>query len=411
MRPKASRRFIVIDPGLMSAGGHHAGFAAMVESSLPRHENLTVEFVAHQDIDVEIRESLESAGCSVHADFSINFYECYTQSCKIPDIQPYLLQVTKEYRNVIESSMRHHADETVTFFYPTIGWEHAYCLALALQSMTSIPSCAKHIVCAMVNPALDYRGRTTDQHKRLNNRIAFRWLSRFESVQIYASDSELATAYAKLLDQRQPLPIHPCYLVDWEGIRSSMATSKNTNTPLNIILYIGDAKENKGFCHLPDLIREFLVDNSLDVEINIQYTLPWSSEAVIKTAGELKQIAKQDQRLILCEGFLSDTALHDYLQQADLFVVNYDQKAYQDKNSGLAWLIGWYQTPVVFLDTSWLSREAVRLEIPILKKGDSWGELMTRVKQIKQKNSELEKDTSPYRLSIFQPFWSWIASR
>jgi hypothetical protein len=395
----------------MAAGGHHAGFAAMVTDSLPRHENLAVEYVVHQTIDVEIRESLEKAGCSVHADFSINFYEYYDQPCKIPDIQPYLLQLTKEFRHAIESSIRPHEGEVVTFFYPTIGWEHAYCLALAMQSMTAIPSCAKHIVCAMVNPALDYLGRTTDQIKRLNNTLAFRWLSRFESVQIYASDSELATAYAKLLDQPQPLSIHPCYLVDWESIRSSMVTRKNTNAALNVILYLGDAKENKGFFFLPELTREFLVDKNLDVEINIQYTLPWSSELVIKTASELKQIAKQDPRLILYEGFMSDNALHDFLQQADLFIVNYDQKAYQDKNSGLLWLIGWYKTPVVFLGTSWLSREAVRLEIPILKKGDSWGKLMGRLKQIKQKNSEAEKNTSPYRLSIFQPFWNWIASR
>ena len=366
MGQKTGRKIIVIDPALMAAGGHHAGFAAMAASSLSRQKEVDVEFISHKNIDETIRAQLEQAHCEVRADFSINFYEYFDQPVSVADIQPYILQVTKEYIAAIQSSTKFHVSSEIIFFYPSLTWEQAYCLALALTYLTSALT-AKHIVCAMFNPAIDFRGKTTNRTKKLNYTLAFKALDKHKSVQLYASDQELASSYAGLLDQVKPLPIHPCYLADWSNLNNDNYVIKQQGEPLKVALYMGDAKENKGFLLLPRIASKMLADKTLDIVLTVQYTLAWADETVREVAEKIVLIAREDKRLVVTERFLSDSELHNHLEHTDLFIFTYEPEAYQDKSSGLLWLIGWYKTSVYFLNATWLSREAQRLQLPVLK--------------------------------------------
>jgi hypothetical protein len=409
----SSKKIAVIDPALMAAGGHHAGFAAMAASALPLQAGLEVEFVCHVNIDEAIKAQLVQAHCVVSAEFTINYYEYFDQPVSVADIQPYVLSMTKEYIAVIQRLIRYHVGSEILFFHPSLSWEHAYCLALALTHLGPMPS-ATHIVCAMFNPAIDYRGKTTDCSKKFNYALAFKRLNKIETVKLYASDQELSWAYSKLLEQTKPLPIHPCYLTDWLGLNGSGSTNKAQGEVLRVTLYMGDAKENKGFLLLPELAKKILADKALNIELSIQYTLTWASSAVKKTAEEIALLAKGDKRLLLTEHFLLDNEMQNHLEQIDLFVFTYESEAYQDKNSGLLWLIGWYSTPVYFLSLSWLSREALRLELPVLKATDGLNNLIEKINHLKNdtaenKKTETKNKLNPYRAEIYRPFWNWIA--
>ncbi len=409
MGPKTSKKIIVIDPALMAAGGHHAGFAEMAASSISRQKELEVEFVSHENVDETIRAQVEQALCVVRAEFSINFYEYFDQSVTVADIQPYVLQVTKEYIAAIQSTMKHPMSSDIIFFYPSLTWEHAYCLALALTYLTPALT-AKHIVCAMFNPAIDFRGKTTNHTKKLNYTLAFKALDKHKSVQLYASDQELASAYAKLLDRVKPLPLHPCYLADWSNLNSDNHAIKRQGEPLKVTIYMGDAKENKGFLLLSRIASEILADKLLNIELTVQYTLAWADETVREAAEKIVVIAREDKRLVVTERFLSDNELHNHLEHTDLFIFTYKAKVYQDKSSGLLWLIGWYKTPVYFLNATWLSREAQRLQLPVLKTINDPHNLKEKINQIKNKDEHVNNKSNLYRTEIYRPFWHWIAS-
>ncbi len=409
MGQKTSKKIIVLDPALMAAGGHHAGFAAMAASSLSRQKQVEVEFVSHENIDETIRAQLEQAHCVVRADFSINFYEYFDQPVTVADIQPYILQVTKEYIVAIQSTMKHPISSDIIFFYPSLTWEHAYCLALALTYLTPIPA-TKHIICAMFNPAIDFRGKTTNRTKKLNYTLAFKALDKHKSVQLYASDQELAGTYAGLIGRVKPLPLHPCYLADWSNLNNDNYAIKQQEEPLKVTLYMGDAKENKGFLLLSRIASEILADKILNIVLTVQYTLAWADETVREAAEKIALIAREDKRLVVTERFLSDNELHNHLEHTDLFIFTYKPGVYQDKNSGLLWLVGWYRTPVYFLNATWLSREAHRLQLPVLKTINDLHNLKENINQIKNKDTEASNDSDLYRTEMYRSFWQWIAS-
>jgi hypothetical protein len=119
-------------------------------------------------------------------------------------------------------------------------------------------------------------------------------------------------------------------------------------------------------------------------------------------------------------GFWSDQQLHDKLRRTDLFVFTYDGDVYRDKNSGILWLLGWYRCPLLFLESSWLNREAERLGLiyaTLTKETSSPDEIAEQIKILLQKaaegasHSNMNGKIEAYRHQIHYDFYEWIAER
>lgn len=149
----------------------------------------------------------------------------------------------------------------------------------------------------------------------------------------------------------------------------------------------------------------------------IQYTFNGEDPRIRSTINVLQEIAANDGRLSLHGGFWSDRQLHDNLSRTDLFVFTYDGDVYRDKNSGILWLLGWYQCPLLFLEPSWLTREADRLGLTfstLEKESSSFKEITEQIKILSQKAQEgashlkMNEEVKAYRNLVYDDFYEWI---
>lgn len=394
------KKIIVIDPGLLAAEGHHAGLSLMLANSVNNYSGLTIEFIGHKKADHDLKCELELSGCGVSAQFTYDFYQYYDQDVSVDEIQPYILTVIKEYIAVIEK----HSNDDCIFLYPTLTWIHAYCLAIALKALKKFDD-HKGVACLLFNPEISYNGEVKDQSIYANNRLGYRALSLCQGIELYASGEELSWQYSQLLGAECAIPIHPCYLAHWASFKHDLPLE---NEKKSIILYIGAAKQDKGFNFVADMAKALLSEIDDDTEIYVQYTNAWSDADLLDTEKKLSDLAKSDNRLKVFSQFLSHEKIHELLKAANLFIFCYDGEAYQDKNSGLLWCVSWYGTPCYFQNRNWLSREAHRLDLPCIEAGEEAFQVERVIEFMADNLATPRKSKNDYGKLLFGSFLSWI---
>lgn len=352
------KQVAVIDPGLMEAGGHHAALLETLIHSENAETNISV--FTHQELDNDLETKAKSSGVQVHRFFSSNFYQHYEDSLdlSLSGMQYYIRLLAREYALAIQFASKHSEQGGVVCFYPCLNWEHASAVSLALELISKtggigITHNLTHKVCCMFTPI-----------KRLFNselyyRMAFSRLSTQKGVSLFASDKETQDYYQLL---EVPIKgIHPCYLLPWQ--RLNVSEEKINNVP-NLLLYMGDAKENKGFLRLPNLVKQLLVLYDYKVSLTVQYTLSWEYPALADAIAQLNELAKEYEQLQLITQFWSTAEILRCMNETDLVLCSYDTQAYQHKSSGLAWLACHFNVPVILRGECWLSRELERLGAP-----------------------------------------------
>lgn len=415
---------VIADPGLETASGHHAGIATYLASK--QCDDIPLMFFGNKAIAPSLYHRLISSGCELFRHFTTSHYLYYgtndphSKTRSSADLHSYISLLCKEYSAIfVQLAARNNAERFV-LCYHTLHWEHAGALALALRRCHISPGYLRHIALLMFNPAIDYRGEITDAKQCLNFRMSINALHNCSNAEIFVSDTELARGYQQLLDLPQPLHLHPCFLADWHKLsRPSLPLSSSTG-PSRITLYLGDAKPEKGFHKLPALLKGLLPRIDEQTELLIQYTFNDEDPCISSTVYNLQALALKDDRLTLHCGFWSNHELHDELRQTDLMIFTYDGDAYRDKNSGLLWLLGWYRCPLLFLEPSWLTREAGRLGLifsALTKETSSVDKISEQIRILLKKSangysrSSKNEKIEEYRHQIYYDFYEWIAER
>ncbi len=394
---------VVVDPALGISQGHHAGFAEMVADSCPAQ--IQARYVSHRSLDQGMTERLQRSGIAVSKVFSQDFYSHYHESAFTEALNRYILTLAKEYIAVfrqLTATAKPHL-----LLYHTLNWEHANALSLALQTTVGQQSDLQHSVLLMFNPGINHRGETTDARLRLNFQRALKKLQPMSQVKIYASCSEYAHAYAQLLDSNAGIEVHPNLFGMHTPDEQKSERLGNDLTRSRILLYLGDAKADKGFQRLPQQIRRLQKLCGTDAHIIIQYcrTPDWERSGLLNTEQELEALVKTDARLELHIGFWSHTELNTQLQTAALMILDYEPDIYAEKTSGLLWLAAHYSLPIIAPKHTWATREAKRLGLAVTDwaAGDTLELLQRRLQLSTQKAPDQR-----YKQKISQPFWDWI---
>ncbi|QKX18085.1 hypothetical protein [Microbulbifer sp. YPW1] len=405
-------KLVILDPALIAAGGHHAGFALMAAKSHKRSgAPFDLEFVCNDAIDGTLKAQLEACGSNVRPEYRLNFYQGFGESKRVSDVQSYIRQAAREYALAIKQTTKRFPGQELVFFHPSLSWEHAFSLSLALDLTKGDEGAALQLVCAMFNPGLSFDGRTLDCLTSLNFRIGFGALQQFSNVQLYASDFEQAEKYARLLNLPQSLRLHPCYLADWENLEKLNAVSERKSTdssPGTVILYMGDAKRDKGFLDLPKLLTWLLENVADDRQFYIQFSIPWPDSELEKVAEKLTAIAALHWNVELEYRFLNESELHERLSVASMFVFNYCPETYRDKSSGFLWIVASYGLAICCIDGSWISREAARLGGKVLDCRGSKATFLGCVNKWRPGGPVRSLGNNMYRKNIYRGFWSWL---
>lgn len=355
---------VILDPGLREYGGHHVGLASQIkESEMLLKKNISVEVLGNMGASKTLQQSFLSTNFIFTPYFSTDFYQHFYSDKVLSTFTNYVRELSIDYFKAILS----YKNSDVTFFYHTLNWEHGYALTLALGLLeqnhiykNSSPK-HQHLIGLMFSPQYFNSADTHRSQQRLMRfSLGFRKLQSFHNVQLFSADFEVRQAYRQLLDIND-IKLFPCGLIS--GNQAAKSEHKQTS-PNRVLLYVGDAKDNKGFLELPKFLESLLKATAdPSVRFVIHYTITNDRWDLQNVHSQLTELAKRDSRIELHYGFLSKQEMHELWLSVDSVVLNYDCQLYANQSSGILWLSAAYDVNVHLLSETWLSREARRLDL------------------------------------------------
>jgi hypothetical protein len=381
------KQVFVIDPGMMEAGGHHA---ALLETlCVTDKEGVELTVFSHAQLDNVLADKASFVGIEIHRHFKTNFYQHYDDNLtlKVQGLQQYIRYLAAEYLNVFSFIAEQHPQQEAVCFYPCLNWEHASALSLALTYIKNKQSLV-HKVCCMFTPP------ERDELSSFYYRLAFRALSKSSNIELYTTDWETREYYFSL--NIQVKGFHPCYLLHWQKSVSERLDHKNTH---HFLLYMGDAKENKGFTQLPELVESYITKYDGDVKLTIQFTLAWDYPELAATVSQLVLLNNKYEQLNLYEHFWSTPELIAAFQEFTGFVCTYNPLTYKNKSSGLTWLAAYFNLHVVVSENCWIVRELERL-------GSSYS--ISNSLFIEPENVKSNTRNSNYYQTLFMNLITWL---
>lgn len=384
----------LMDPALGRTGAHNRGFVdLLIHQGIPPPQ---LGIWCHQSLDGDLLKRLQNAGAVVHPLFETDFYQVINKSGGVAEHWPWIHRLCVAYQRAMKSALDAWPKDTVRVIHHTLSWEHAQALALAIRLIGPAGERLQHLALLMYSPGLDFEGRIYEHDRALNFRLAFASLDKLPNVELHASCSEYATAYAGLLGRAAPLPLHPCFLGDWHTPPPVRSPARKGHE--RVILHLGEVKAQKGFLRLPALLRRALAASPATRHFVIQF-VEVRNDAGRRVLAELEGIAAGHDNVSVHHGFWTDERLQKELAACDALCLDYDANAYAHKTSGLLWLAAWYRILVVVPRQGWLGREARRLGLPVLDgPEDMAGGLSV----------PSGRGDQDYRRQLFTPFGPWL---
>jgi hypothetical protein len=419
-------KVIIPDPGLREYGGHHPAMVdAIANTQAVIRRDITLEVYCNKACANDFIANSQSKQVTIKKHFNTDFYQYFYQSKSLATLNSYINQLSKEYLCVFEKhttseteNKASNKDSRTLFLYHTLNGEHATALGAAIaiyNKRYSLP--LQHCVFLMFNP-IKHKHKEKDEFDNehfINFKVGFSLLAKQKGVKYYASEGELQQNYQHLftltsnqqeisefhIQTNKEIAIHPCGLLNKH--------SGNIKKSQRVILFTGDAKINKGFSTLPDIVGK--VTGSIietDVEFIIQYTITNDSEELKKIDNCLQLLAEADSRIKLITRFWSHVELHENFAKANSIVFNYDSAVYQNQSSGVLWLAASYNLNMIFLTSNWLMREAEKLDCQF--SFCNHPNLSQEIrKYFKQNNDIFDKVLSnKYRKLLFQDMGEWL---
>jgi hypothetical protein len=350
---------VLLDPALREFGGHHPGIIASLRKTVAITENKFKLLVyANENCSSGLIEQLSlTNNIVIEKYFKTDFYQNFYSKDKVNTFNTYIKTLANEYY----SAFKKYKYTPTTFYYHTLNWEHAYALSLAINLFNNnYETRHKHIICLMYNPCV-FQKDNIDKDRLFKFSLGFRLLGKESGVSFFATEYELAKNYENILEHR--IDWCPCGLISSQQLNEISSKFNNErNNKHNILLYLGDAKVNKGFLALPAMLKE-LTTNTINKSITftIQYTVTNNDEKLACIHRELQKISRKNSQVIVITEFLTDKKMHQLLLQTNHIVFNYDELVYNHQSSGVLWLAAAYKMHIYLLTNTWLNREAKRL--------------------------------------------------
>ncbi|MDD8059337.1 hypothetical protein [Shewanella metallivivens] len=380
-----------------------------IADAFTNNEHVSIELLCHQDCPTAFTENLNSKVKVTHH-FTTDFYQYFYQLPSYQELQQYCSRLALEYISAIRLCLStNKKEQKIVFWCHTLNWQHAKALALALDVLKQNHG-AEYVAKTTIIVGLMYSPLDSTQSikRKMHYELAFRHLTKHDSVKFFAVDYELQKQYSSLLDIN--IDIQPCLLVGENQknnhnsnqqinvynsgvITADNVEDKSDNNKVTIILYTGDAKLNKGFSELPN-ITDILLANASNCQFVIQYSITNNSKILRETDIKLKSLAGEHSDLTVINQFLEHHELIKLFKASDAVLFNYDATVYQHQSSGVLWLAAYHQLDVINMSENWISREAKRLNLTHFY-CNSIIELNKTLVNIRPKNLKVTKVVNP----------------
>jgi hypothetical protein len=342
---------VICDPNLERASGHH-WFLDSAIAAEAKARGVTVTILGNRSF----AES-ELAGASVVPAFSRTCYECLNHDPVTGAHEDFRQLNDLLYEELSALPQELFGVDSLVLF-PTVSEKHLYG---AVRWMKDFPGdqAPTFVVYLMMpsgielDPSAETGFRVVDPLAALQYRLAFDLAAGPQApVRFFGTGLSHAREFG-ILAQRSVLP-HPVVL---SGMVEPGAPGAEARKHKRVgLLYLGDAKENKGYTLLPELLAQLAVqypDWHWLMHANAEHA--WSSCKPAEAA--LQELAAQHANIDIHSGFLSNAAYAELLQRASLVVAPYSPVDYWRKSSGVVWEAIWCGLPAVVPLHTWLDLE------------------------------------------------------
>jgi glycosyltransferase involved in cell wall biosynthesis len=355
---------IIADPGLRSASGHHpAALHALLQG--PQGPRGTLVY-AHRDADPAIKPRQALPGLRLKRHFSLYLYEPglleRPMSAALVDIRT----LAEEYAQVVQAAQaagaRRGKAPASLIVHHTADWLQVAAIGYMLQRHpTQDARSPRHLIFLTFAPGVSHAGQVHSPRRLLNWRVALASLKGRQDVSLFTSCEELRHTYATFCGLGSRIAVHPVFHFDAPAWASAAQLRRRHKTrPL--LLYVGDAKQAKGFLTLPRLAQALLSSTPLHLAVQFGLESGLRSAALDAAAQALEQLAAaHPRRLRLVRGYVDEAEMKTLMLGSSGIVFNYSAERYADQTSGVLWQAAAARLPGWFVGESWLTREARHL--------------------------------------------------
>ncbi len=397
-------RVVVPDPALRELGGHHPASLQALVDGFGSNPDVLVDAYVHQDCEDGYIDALTNQSVLVNKHFVSDFYRGFYGHQSGVGAHAYIRRLAAEYVGVLSNYVRDDQSEVKVFWFYTLGWQHAEALRLAIKRFgLAGRENFQFIVFVMYSYQRLQASESQQVLNELYHRSGFGGLLEFSSVRLYASDLELSNEYSRLLEQE--IKLHPCILLGKHSFHideQQVLQDKN-----KIIIYLGDAKINKGFLALPSLVSDLLAHKSLkDRVVVAQYSVSNDSLELAQVNEALEKIARENTRFELINSFIPHKQLCELMSKSSAILFNYSESVYRNQSSGVLWLAAFYGAAIYTFTNTWVNREAKRLGV--ICHLCTMNEVGSLLGSESAENSKCNLVRPEYFNSVFQDFGAWF---
>lgn len=164
--------------------------------------------------------------------------------------------------------------------------------------------------------------------------------------------------------------------------------TKKENKPLHLV-YLGDARIEKGYLHLPNIIKDlwkdYLVTKKLRIMIQSNFNINSGEKGILSSRLTLEQYPESMVKII--KNAMTTEEYYQLLMSADLLVIPYDNKSYRHRTSGVLTESLAAGKPVIVPANTWLASQI----------DDTRGEVYTHPQEISKKIIKVINNIEQYK--------------
>ncbi|WP_089415787.1 glycosyltransferase [Vitreoscilla filiformis] len=344
-------KLVICDPNLESTSGHHWFFDLSI-----------AEGAAARGIQVTILANYKFQAGRVGSAEVINIFHhsCYERRSCDPvsgEHDDFCYFNDSLYEDLLQLPLALFGTDTLVLF-PTINQRHLYG---AVRWMKDFPAeqAPTFVVYLMLPSGIELKAFDADDFDvidamtALQYRLAFD-LARQAGSRIHFFGTGLSHSREFSLLSRQTIDAHPVVLSGMTELdKKNERAAGEFRTAL---LFMGDAKEDKGFHYLPALV-EALTRKYPDWHFVVHANCQRAWGICLDIHKVLVGLNNSLENFELHDKFVTSDEYAELLSQADLVVAPYSPQEYWRKSSGVVWEAIWCGVPVVVPRKTWLELE------------------------------------------------------
>ena len=342
-----------IDLGLTSPSGHHYSIACNLKEYFRNKKTELFYVRGGRSEDRTSQHRQQSFLDDMPMANTDDFYYVRTSSRELnkEETVEFIFGYSRAFEDALSLVAQQRNEGGCVVLYPCLGIEHVYALLLALERIPEALEINHHLI-------VQYPIAPDEQELQWDAEVASAVKSipllRHNSVKVYATDHEQAMSLNRDIGLHRA-SIAPVLFIDTET--ENRGQSKIFGGDSYYILYLGDARIEKGFFKLAKLIE----DLKPDYNYVIQYTNTTSETAQWEAEADLLFATKNYPNVEVIRGFLDEPELHHLVENSAGFICTYDPVENFIKPSGIAYLFAIYNKPILTTGDCWITREVKRL--------------------------------------------------